>query len=100
MKLEEAKMVFQKYFKDGPGKDFVMSVMDSIEIPESTHEEIPETDKPEEGTKPKRTLNLGKKICEMCGQEFYPNSGVQKLCLDCRRKREDIKSMARELAKS
>ena len=32
MKLEEAKMIFSKYFKDGPGKDFVMSVMDSIEI--------------------------------------------------------------------
>lgn len=32
MKLEEAKMIFRKYFKDGPGKDFVMSVMDSIEI--------------------------------------------------------------------
>lgn len=107
MKLEEAKMIFSKYFKDGPGKDFVMAVMDSIEYPvvlkaksvKSNEQGIINgadveivplvNDYPQ---KPKK-----KKVCESCGKEFYPNSGVQKLCLECRRQKEDISKTAREM---
>ena len=99
MKLEEAKMIFSKYFKDGSGKDFVMSVMDSIEIPEAKPKKQ-DTGKGSDATpstndypqKPKK-----KKVCESCGKEFYPNSGVQKLCLECRRQKEDISKTAREM---
>jgi hypothetical protein len=38
-----------------------------------------------------------KKVCESCGKEFYPNSGVQKLCLECRRQKADISKTAREM---
>ena len=120
MKLEEAKMIFSKYFKDGPGKDFVMSVMDSIEIP-PTKEEIEQLNKIGEENdykekcrqdyelqhaKPKaKPQKVGdypqkpkrKKVCESCGKEFYPNSGVQKLCLECRRQKADISKTAREM---
>lgn len=103
MKLEEAKMIFSKYFKDSPGKDFVMSVMDSIEIPEAKQkkqdagttkgEDVKTTPKTNDyPQKPKK-----KKVCESCGKEFYPNSGVQKLCLECRRQKEDISKTAREM---
>ena len=118
MKLEEAKMIFSKYFKDGPGKDFVMSVMDSIEIP-PTKEEIEQLNKIGEENdykekcrqdyelrhakpKPQKVDDYQqkpkkKKVCESCGKEFYPNSGVQKLCLECRRQKEDISKTAREM---
>lgn len=102
MKLEEAKMIFSKYFKDSPGKDFVMAVMDSIEIEkELKPRERAEKEKaakkqkeetPEYAQKPKK-----KKVCESCGKEFYPNSGVQKLCLECRRQKADISNTAREM---
>ena len=99
MKLEEAKMIFSKYFKDSPGKDFVMSVMDSIEIPEAKSKKQ-DTGKgagvtPSSNDYPQKPKK--KKVCESCGKEFYPNSGVQKLCLECRRQKEDISTTAREM---
>lgn len=134
MKLEEAKMIFQKYFKDGPGKDFVMSVMDSIEIapaqetkynielPEVPKEEITRaidaiasTQEPYRATvllaesapstipaaavqKPKHAPKKTK-ICNNCGKEYLPNSGIQKICPDCKKLFADIKATAKELAK-
>lgn len=109
MKIEEAKMIFSKYFKDGPGKDFVMSVMDSIEYPVVLKAKSVKPNPKDTGIingadveivplvndypqKPKK-----KKVCESCGKEFYPNSGVQKLCLECRRQKEDISKTAREM---
>lgn len=124
MKLEEAKMIFSKYFKDGPGKDFVMSVMDSIEYPMMIKakdanakgyepgiiagqqvEIVPlsKTEAPKKSKKTNKSCNeypqkpKNKKVCESCGKEFYPNSGVQKLCLECRRQKEDISKTAWEM---
>jgi hypothetical protein len=122
MKIEEAKMIFSKYFKDSPGKDFVMSVMDSIEIPPTKEEAIrreeqlnkigEENDYKEKcrqdyelrhaKPKPQKVDDYPqkpkkKKVCESCGKEFYPNSGVQKLCLECRRQKADISKTAREM---
>lgn len=120
MKLEEAKMIFGKYFKDGPGKDFVMSVMDSIEIapaqettPQPTKEEIEllnkigeendykeqcKQDYKQQHTKPKQAPKKPK-ICNNCGKEYLPNSGVQKICPECKKLFADIKATAKELAK-
>lgn len=134
MKLEEAKMIFQKYFKDGPGKDFVMSVMDSIEIapaqetkinievPKQTEEIKPEigahiASAPEPyraavlsaesspSTIPQAAVHKPKqapkkpKICNNCGKEYLPNSGIQKICPDCKKLFADIKATAKEMAK-
>ena len=109
MKLEEAKMIFRKYFKDGPGKDFVMSVMDSIEIAPAqelvkTKETKPEfltkefNIPPAADQKPKQAPKKPK-ICNNCGKEYFANSGSQKICPDCKKLFADIKATAKELAK-
>jgi hypothetical protein len=115
MKIEEAKMIFQKYFKDGPGKDFVMSVMDSIEIapaqetkiniesPKLTEEEIKaESSKskiPQAAVHKPKQAPKKPKICNNCGKEYIPNSGVQKICPDCKKLFADIKATAKEMAR-
>ena len=89
MKLEEAKMIFQKYFKDGPGKEFVMSVMDSIEI--APAQEMKQTESKETTEQKPKQAPKKPKICNNCGKEYLPNTGIQKICPDCKKLFADIK---------
>lgn len=37
-------------------------------------------------TTEKRKLNIKNKNCQLCGKEFTPTSGVQKICSECKAK--------------
>ncbi len=86
MTFNEAKRIIKAHLEND--KDFVMTVLDMVG-------ESPKEEKKAEKREWKAPNKP--KICEMCGKEFIPNSGVQKFCEHCKKLKQDITKTAREL---
>ena len=93
MKLSEAKRVIEIIKVSQAKIDMVDPILEMVdEAPEiKTEIQKPElSDKPD---KVKREYNFKPKQCEICGREFVPHYGAQKICDECK----DIQDTANDM---
>lgn len=78
------------------GVEFAMKIFEKVE-PDGAADPPEAKTKPAKKTQAKKPGSQKKYVCENCGKEFK-GFGRQKICVDCKKQKEEIRSVAAELA--